>query len=156
VIGTKYFAVNQSLSGLEPGVYILHSYLNICHLFHRCLCYLRTLIVKCHHSWRILVGICIWTHLSQMSWNVKPCFTSSACRPLPINKDELYGQFQEWVFEYMDNIRDMAQHQVPYTLLRYILQYPWWVYSFMHLFTYSIQCLFSQVLVKVGQSIGMM
>ena len=72
-----------------------------------------------HTGWNIHLDTFITDELKR-----KALFTS-ACRPLPINKDELYGQFQEWVFEYMDNIHDIAQHQVPYTLLRYILQYPW-------------------------------
>jgi hypothetical protein len=72
-----------------------------------------------HTGWNIHLETFITDELKR-----KALF-KSACRPLPINKDELYGQLHEWVFEYMNNIRDIAEHQVPYTLLRYILQYPW-------------------------------
>jgi hypothetical protein len=50
---------------------------------------------------------------------------ASALGPGQANKDPLYGQLHDWVFEYMDSIRDIAQHEVPYTLLRSILGYPW-------------------------------
>lgn len=124
VIGTKYFAVNRSLSGLEPeGLYstFISEYLPslpptpmLPPNTHR-----EVPPLLAHTGWNIHLDTFITDELKR-----KALF-QSACRPLPINKDEIYGQLHEWVFEYMDNIRDIAQHQVPYTLLRYILQYPW-------------------------------
>jgi len=45
---------------------------------------------------------------------------ASTLQPLNITKDPLYSQLHDWVFEYMDRIHDIAQHKVPYMLLKYI------------------------------------
>ena len=122
-------------------MHFLH--LNICHLFHRCLCYPRTLIVKWHHSWCILVGISIWTDLSQMSWSVKRCLNLLVvhCRSTRMNfmVNFTNGSLNTWI-TYM-TLRSTK-----------FLTLCWGIYcsilgecdSFIYLLTYSMECVFSQ------------
>jgi len=42
----------------------------------------------------------------------------------PKNKEPVFGQLHNWVWEYLVAIRDMARNDVPYTVLKYLLKYP--------------------------------
>ena len=122
--GQKYFAVNRSLVGVDPdGLYstFIRDYLPSLPPVpmlppdtHR-----EVPPLLAHTGWNIHLDTFVTDEAKRKA------LVKSACRPLSVDKDPLYGQLHGWVFEYMDNIRDMAQNQVPYTLLRYLLQYPW-------------------------------
>jgi hypothetical protein len=124
VTGTRYFAVNRSLVGVDPdGLYstFIRDYLPSLPPVpmlppdtHR-----EVPPLLAHTGWNIHLDTFVTDEAKRKA------LVKSACRPLSVDKDPLYGQLHGWVFEYMDNIRDMAQNQVPYTLLRYLLQYPW-------------------------------
>lgn len=124
VIGTKYFAVNASLAGVEEeGLYttFIRDYLPS-------LPPLPTFPPHTHREVPPLLAHTGWNlHLDTFVTDEakRKALVASALSPLPVNKDPIYGQLYDWVFEYMDKIRDIAQHQVPYTLLKYILEYPW-------------------------------
>jgi hypothetical protein len=122
--GHRYFLVNPSLKEVDPeGLYatFIRDYLPS----------LPPLPMLPPDTYREVPPL-----LAHTGWNLhldtfvtdeakRKALVASAIRPLDSEKDALYGQLHDWVFEYMDSIRDIAQHKVPYTLLRYILQYPW-------------------------------
>jgi hypothetical protein len=122
--GCKYFAVNKSLVGTDSeGLYstFIRDYLPS-------LPPVPMLPPNTNREIPPLVAHTGWDlHLGSFVTDDKKCkaLVASARRPAQANKDSLYGQLHDWVFEYMDSIRDIAHHEVPYTLLRYILQYPW-------------------------------
>src|SRR6202047_5150423 len=124
VIGTKYFAVNASLEGVDDeGLYatFIRNYLPS-------LPPLPMLSPNTHREVPPLLAHTGWNlHLDSFITDEakRKALVVSALRPFQADKDPVYGQLYGWVFEYMDSIRDIAQHQVPYTLLRFILQYPW-------------------------------
>jgi len=41
----------------------------------------------------------------------------------PKRNDPVYGQLHDWVFEYLDSVRDVARFDIPYLMLRYIKSY---------------------------------
>ena len=124
VIGTKYFAVNASLEGVDDeGIYatFIRDYLPS-------LPPLPMLPPNTHREVPPLLAHTGWNlHLDSFVTDEekRKALVASALRPFQADKDPVYGQLYGWVFEYMDSICDIAQHQVPYTLLRFILQYPW-------------------------------
>jgi Orsellinic acid/F9775 biosynthesis cluster protein D len=124
--GHKYFAVNPSLKDVDPeGLYatFIRDYLPS-------LPPLPVLPPNTHREVPPLLAHTGW-HLHLDSFvtdeTKHKALVESALRPLQADKDPLYGQLYDWVFEYLNSIRDIAQHEVPYTLLKYILQYPWYV-----------------------------
>jgi Orsellinic acid/F9775 biosynthesis cluster protein D len=126
VIGRRYFSVNPSLEGIKPeGLYsaFIRDYLPS----------LPPVLMDSPNTHREVPPL-----LAHTGWNIhlegfvtdegkRQKLVQSARSPLPKSQDPLYGQLYDWVFDYMNNIRDIATHQVPYTLLRYLLQYPWYV-----------------------------
>jgi len=122
--GTKYFAINRSLEGADPkGLYakFIHDYLPS-------IPPVPMLPPNTHREVPPLIAHTGWNlHLDAFVTDTKKrkSLVESAASPLPMDKDPLYGQLYKWVFEYLDSIRDIADEQVPYTLLKYILQYPW-------------------------------
>jgi hypothetical protein len=123
VIGTKYFAVNPSVADIDPqGLYatFINDYLPSVPP-------LPMLPPNTHRELPPLLAHTGWNlHLDSFVTDdtKRKALLMSALRPLDVKKDPLYGQLHDWVFEYMDNIRNIAQFQVPYTILRYILEYP--------------------------------
>ena len=121
--GQRYFEVNSTLIGAEPeGLYstFIRDYLPS-------LPPVEMLPPNTHREVPPLLAHTGWNlHLDAFVTDQakRKVLLESARSPLRKDKDPLYGQLYEWVFEYMNSIRDIAQHKVPYTLLRYILQYP--------------------------------
>ena len=123
VTGTQYFAVDQSLNNVDlEGLYstfILDYLPNLPPLpmlpanTHR-----EVPPLLAHTGWNLHLDTFVTDETKRKK------LVTSALRPLSAKKDPIYGQLHEWVFEYMDEICNIAQYQVPYTLLRYILQYP--------------------------------
>ena len=122
--GIKYFAVNPSLTEADPeGLYatFIRDYLPSLPPLPMLPpdTYREVPPLLAHTGWNLHLGTFVTDDVKRKA------LVASAIRPLDSEKDALYGQLHDWVFEYMESIRDIAQHKVPYTLLRYILQYPW-------------------------------
>ena len=116
VIGTKYFAVNPSIANIDPqGLYatLINDYLSS-------IPPLPMLPPNTHWELPPLLAYTGWNlHLDSFVTDDTKCkalLTLALC-PLDAKKDPLYGQLHDWVFEYMDNIQNIAQFQVPYTIL---------------------------------------